>query len=205
MKRTAILLLLVSALFLHHACAEEDTINTLGISSLYIGQSLSDVISLLNESCVSYEVYSEDDVYTSVFTNLDVFGAFDKWPMGYNSSIIFENECVIEVECDLGVFLDFTDVYDCAYNALGKADYAQIPDCIDVTINDRDIDMDFLIMAAWEHPTGFFVLKLYNSISGYFKTSVFESTVDIDERMLQSMEFCVMKKDDFFDYYVIEE
>ena len=205
MKRTAILLLLVSALFLHHACAEEDTINTLGISSLYIGQSLSDVISLLNESCVSYEVYSEDDVYTSVFTNLNAFGVLGYSVYEQNSTILFKDGFIIEVQCDLGSDPDFSAIYDCVYKTLGKADYVQIPDYIVIDNNGHDIYLEMEIMAAWETPSSIYVLKLENTISGYLKTSVFESTVDIDEHLLQTLEFCVSQKEEFFDYYDIKK
>lgn len=205
MKRTLFLILLAFVLFLCDALAEEDVINTFDIGQLYIGQSLSDVINALEENCVDYEMYTEDEEYTSVFTNLNAFGVLGYSVYEQNSTILFKDGFIIEVQCDLGSDPDFSAIYDCVYKTLGKADYVQIPDYIVIDNNGHDIYLEMEIMAAWETPSSIYVLKLENTISGYLKTSVFESTVDIDEHLLQTLEFCVSQKEEFFDYYDIKK
>lgn len=176
--------------------AEYVSPNSVCVDQFYLGQPFTEVLSILKENSVEYEIYHADNKPFCIQASVNAFGLLASYPAS-RASIRFEDKKVSAIYCDLSVDFTVPEVYDRISSVLGKADFFEFPDEVDAVENDDNTEVYLNFMMAWEEPSCMYALDVENTIDVLHSSSFWEDTVEIDG-MFQRMELSITDKETFY-------
>lgn len=159
MKKIAVLLFLI--LLLSSASAEAT--NCLHWKSIALGDSVEEVLRLLKQNDIEYEIHrfsDPDDV--SIFCAMEAFGCKDSYS---SSNLYFDAENGLKhITPPLPNANSFAEMYEALSKYLGNADIISFPDYVDYDVGESYVEYSYPAYVVWVKKDAIYELEIDTSI-----------------------------------------
>lgn len=184
-------------LILFPLCVVSEESDCFTIEQIHIGNTYGHVVSLLEHENISYEITANEESYTIIELNLDLFGIInERWSparLYFNENKLLQG---ISASLDENSIME---IYCSFSNVLGNADIVSQP-YIEYEADSSYVSYSFPMYIVWIGENEFWELSIYTRLDTEINSSFWDGLeIDCDDTPYQRFELSILPIDDLND------